>query len=149
MEKYIINGVEMEYDTFDLDAMELLDGEVLRLQEEIGNASQKDWNIDNYTGFLREQCENIMDFFDTVLGEGSAKKIFGGKTNVKQIMTVYRKFVDDVTKVRASLGGGLGPSEAVPAAPVNREQRRAAEREKRRQEAAQRAKEKRAKAGEA
>lgn len=148
METYIINGVEMEYDTFDLDAMELMDSEVVRVTDMIESYQKKDWNFDSYTGFLREQCENIMDFFDTVLGEGSARKIFGGKTNVKDIITSYRRFVDDVTKTRASLGGSADVP-AAPEAPSNREQRRAAEREKRRQEAAERVKERRAKSGEA
>lgn len=147
MEKYIINGVEFEYDTFDLDEMELFDSEVKRVQKEAEAVEQQEWEADDYLQILREQGENILDFFDTVLGEGSARKIFGSRMNIRDIVAAYKQFNSDVVKVRGDLGGLAGGSaEGVSA--ENREQRRAADREKRRREAAERVKKRREQSGE-
>lgn len=103
MEKYVINGVEVEYDTFDLDAMELFDGEVIRIKNNAEAARDRGWDSENYIQVLREQGENILDFFDTVLGDGAARKIFGGRMNIRDIMEGYRKFTGDVAKMRGNL----------------------------------------------
>lgn len=141
MEEYIINGVKIDYDTFDLANMELFDSEVKRVKEDVEAAQREDWKKENYIQILREQCYSIMDFFDTVLGEGSAKKIFGNRVNVLEIISAYKKFTEDVTNTRSELGGlGVNAKNAVQIPhPTNREQRRAAERQMRRQEAAARA----------
>lgn len=125
MEKYSINGVEMEYDTFDLDAMELLDSEVNRIRDEVEAVQRDGLDSAGYIRVLREQGENILDFFDTVLGDGAAAKIFGTRMNIRDIMNAYRKFTADVAEVRGTLAGDLPGG-------GNREQRRAAEREQRR-----------------
>lgn len=131
MEKYIINGVEVEYDTFDLDAMQLFDDEVKAIKEDVEAARDKGWNSENYIQVLREQCENILDFFDTVLGDGAARKVFGSRMNIRDIMEGYRKFTSDVAKTRSELKNTDGPAPA-----TNREQRRPVERQRRRKEAA-------------
>ena len=93
---------------------------------------------------LRALCEEICDFFDVVLGEGTAQKLFGGRMNVREITDSYRSFTRDVV---AQLGTQAAAGMAAAPTPGNREQRRAALREQRRQEAAVRAREK-AQAGE-
>jgi len=128
MEKYIINGVEVEYDTFDLENMELYDSEVRRIAE--ASDSMKNATGENYLQFVRSVCDDIMDAFDTLIGEGASKKIFGGRVNVKVIPMAWRGFMRDVGKQMASIGEENGD-----VIPMNREQRRAAEREKRRAEA--------------
>lgn len=139
METYIINGQEVQYDTFDLEAMELLDMEIERCTAAAEAVDPAGLNMSNYRAIVREQCENVLDMFDTVLGEGMSGKLFGGKMNAKTILTAYRKFVSDVMEVRSNIDAD-SPNPA--AAPVNREQRRAAERAKRREEAKQRARKK-------
>ena len=128
MEKYIVNGVEVEYDTFDIDSMELLDSEVTRLKNEIDAIKRDGLNSAEYIKILREQGENILDFFDAVLGDGSSTKIFGNKMNIRDLLNEYKKFTDDVAKVRSEIGSEF----KTVAPPSNREQRRAKNREERR-----------------
>lgn len=121
METYIINGVEVEYDTFDLVNMEVYRDEVKRvaaLHELSANV-----NEDNYVEIIREMCEGVMDAFDTVIGEGTSELLFGGKVNAKTVPNAWHDFVRAVAEV---MNG------AHTAAPMNREQRRAAERAERR-----------------
>ena len=144
MEKYIVNGHEIEYDTFDLANMELYDSEVRRIEEEVKSLDPQSVAGDDYLRVLRGQAESILDFFDTLLGEGTAKAVFGGKVNVRDIFAAYRSFTQDVPKMLRDGFSGATPSAALP---VNREQRRAAEREKRREEARRKAEEKAGMAG--
>ena len=144
MEKYIVNGHEIEYDTFDLANMELYDSEVRRIEEEVKSLDPQSVAGDDYLRVLRGQAESILDFFDTLLGEGTAKAVFGGKVNVRDIFAAYRSFTQDVPKMLRDGFSGAAPSAALP---VNREQIRAAEREKRREEARRKAEEKAGMAG--
>lgn len=125
MEKYIINGVEVEYDTFDLDNMERFDSERAALQEKV-NAAEF-----NGVDSLREQAENILDFFDAVLYDGAAHDIFGDRVNIRDIIDGYRKFGNDVMKAVTDWGAQFKNAVAVQSVAPNREQRRAAERAQR------------------
>lgn len=128
MEKYIINGVEVEYDTFDLVNMELYDSEVRRISE--AAEAMQDADKSSYLQTVRSMCEDIMDAFDTLLGEGMSREIFGGKVNAKAIPTAWRSFIRDVAANMNNIG-----ADDAPVVQMNREQRRAAERAKRKEEA--------------
>lgn len=143
METYRINGIDVEYDTFDLANMELFDSEYRRVTD-FARKVKDEAETESYLTVLRALCEEICDFFDTVLGEDTAQKLFGGRMNVREITDSYRSFTRDVV---AQMGTQAAAGIAAPSAPGNREQRRAALREQRRQEAAVRAREK-AQAGE-
>lgn len=126
MEKYIINGVEVEYDTFDLDNMERLEEAVNHVQDEVNALQQKAKSGEPAMKLLREQANVFLDFFDDVLGDGTARKIFGDRVNIRDIAAGYREFTEAV-------GGQQGAlREAIGGARPNREQRRAAERQRRR-----------------
>lgn len=109
MEAYIINGCEVQYDTFDLEAMALFDSETQKVGSEAKKVVADGMTADNYIGIVRKQCENIMSFFDTLLGEGASSEIFGDRINVKTVTLSYRKFCDDVMEMRASLAGDFKP----------------------------------------
>lgn len=128
METYIINGQEVEYDTFELSNMELFDSEVRRIEAAVRGLDPQRAADGDYIAVLREQADNIMDFFDTVIGEGTSRKVFGGKVNIRDLSQAYRAFTQDVLQKQRT-------AFAVPSAPNtpgNREQRRAAERAQRR-----------------
>lgn len=134
METYVINGVEVEYDTFDLANMELFGTEVERMKDAANAVQGVEFaTFAESVAALRELCEDVLDVFDCILGEGMAKTIFGDKVNAQVVTEAYYKFVSDVTRVM-SHGFSGGPSGA-PAPALNREQRRAAERAQRRAEA--------------
>lgn len=134
MERYMINGKEFEFDTFDLDNIELFQSEVERLEENMRLAPRDGDAIK----FIRERAEDMLDFFDTVVGEGTSAVAFGDKVNIKDIMSAYKQFTQDIKANTAEFFGSLASKPA----PVNREQRRAAAREQRREQARQRAAEK-------
>ena len=138
METYIVNGVAIEYDTFDLVNMELFGTEVERLKDFSDSINGKQYNaFADSVSDLREMCEGIKDFFDCVVGEGTSEKVFGTRVNALDMTQAYHNFVAEVS---AKMQNGF----SAPVAPaINREHRRAAEREKRRAEAKEKAEAKR------
>ena len=135
METYIVNGVSVEYDAFDLVNMELFGTEVERLKDFADSIKGKRYEtFTDSVSDLREMCEGIKDFFDCVVGEGTSEKVFGDRVNALDMTQTYHNFVSEVS---ARMQNGF----SAPA--VNREQRRVAEREQRRAEAAARAEAKR------
>lgn len=131
METYTINGVNVEYDTFDTVNIRLFQTEAQRLSREMNEISKTDPDS------LYEICMMVRDYFDTVVGDGTADKCFGTRNNVRDIAIAYAKFIEDVLNTMRSAERVSIPN--VPSnpitAPVNREQRRAAERAARRAEA--------------
>lgn len=121
MDTYSINGVEVEYDTFDMDAMQA------RIEElTVVDAVDKE-TVEGEDIFarLRRLCEARLDFFDAVLGDGMAEKIFGHKVNAQAIMRGFEDFNRGVNDHIAQLPAVAKGTRPVPA-PVNRAQRRAA-----------------------
>lgn len=138
MDTYIVNGVSVEYDTFDLVNMELFGTEVERLKDFADSINGKQYNaFADSVADLREMCEGIKDFFDCVVGEGTSEKVFGNRVNALDMTQAYHNFVAEVS---AKMQNGFS-SPAAPA--MNRERRRAAEREQRRAEAKAKAEAKR------
>lgn len=134
MEKYKVNGVEVEYDTFDLVNMEVYRDEVQRVAALADLA--KDVTVENYIDIIREMCEGIMDAFDTIIGEGTSEKLFGGRVNAKIVPAAWAEFTQAVANMMNTDIPGAGSN-----MPVNREQRRAAERVARREAAKKRVEE--------
>lgn len=97
METYIINGHEVEYDTFDLVNIELFEAGVARVAE----TAKTDAPIT--TGDLRTMCYAMLDFFDELCGEGTTMKVFGGRINIAELTAAYRKFVADVLEASRRL----------------------------------------------
>ena len=134
METYSINGVEVEYDTFDLVNMEVYRDEVKRVAALADLA--KDVTAENYIDIIREMCEGVMDAFDTIIGEGTSEKLFGGRVNAKTVPVAWAEFTQAVAKTMNTDIPGAGSN-----TPMNREQRRAAERAARREAAKKRVEE--------
>ena len=110
MEKYTVNGHEIEYDTFDLDNMESYDREARKLESA---AKQISTSGDNYIDALRDTAHSMLDFFDEVVGDGTAKQLFGDRVNIRDILSGYREFTTAVAE---------NVKKEIPA--PNREQRR-------------------------
>lgn len=136
MSLYTINGVSFEYDEMDLVNLELYRSELERLKNGAYGVDVDKVDDAAALSFIREQCEAVLDFFDCVVGEGTAERLFGPRRNIREILGAFNDFQSAVAKNLAALKDDMAP------APVNREQRRAAEREQRRKEAAARAAEK-------
>lgn len=88
----IINGVELEdIDIYDLEVAEKYEKALKTVQE----SSSKDDSKSLSEG-IRFQCKLIFDFFNTVFGEGTNKKIFGNKVN---LMTCVKAFEEVVSRM--------------------------------------------------
>lgn len=119
MEKYIVNGVEIAYDTFDIDSLESWEDETGLVADECTAELEGETGLDK----VRRVCAAMKDFFDRVCGDGTARKIFGERTNVRAVYDGYRSFTTDVSReVKAYTAQMNAPL------PADRGQRRAAER---------------------
>lgn len=88
----IINGVELEdIDIYDLEVAENYE-KALKI---VNESSSKDDSKSLSEG-IKFQCNLIFDFFNTVFGEGTDKKIFGNKVN---LMTCIKAFEEIVLKM--------------------------------------------------
>ncbi len=118
MERFTVNGKEVEFDPFDLDAMEAyMEGTAL-VEEQRTAGPAGEGPVDA----LRRVCSAILDFFDDLLGEGRAAELFGQKVNVKDIFEGYKDFTTGVNGRISAYSKELGGGSL--AAPGNRAQRR-------------------------
>lgn len=121
MERFTVNGKEVEFDPFDLDAMEAYMNGAALVEEQRKTDPADKAPVDT----LRRVCNAILDFFDDLLGEGKARELFGQRVNVKDIFEGYRAFTtqvnDCISAYSKDLNGGAQPAAVVP---LNRAQRR-------------------------
>lgn len=120
MEKFTVNSKEVEFDPFDLDAMEAyMEGTALvEEQRKAGPAGEGPVDA------LRRVCGSILDFFDDLLGEGKAQALFGHRVNVKDIFEGYRDFTTQVNGCISAYSKELGGAQPAGVVPLNRAQRR-------------------------
>ena len=69
-----IFGVELEYDFFDADQLEVYERENAKVAEDIKEPTQYEGK--STADALRIQCQIVDNFFDAVFGSGTAQKIF-------------------------------------------------------------------------
>lgn len=138
MDKYVINGCEIEFDTWDQTNLELFESERKRAIERTERL-QKEMTDENAIASLREICETARDFFDVVLGEGMSNKIFGERMNAIREATAMIAFVGDVSENLSHPQIPVKSTEHIKERQQTRDQERAVEREKRRMEAIARA----------
>lgn len=119
METYIVNGKEVQYDTFDLDNMERMEEEAKQLQSGVQELQSRRADGESAMKLLREQADLFLDFFDNVLGDGSAHSIFGDRVNILAIANGYKEFTEAVAAQQSKLAQDIGQPK------LNREQRRA------------------------
>lgn len=91
-----INNVELEFDWLDLDIFDRYTNAHEVLMDNL-KASQKETDL---RIMLRNQCEDIFDFFNEVFGEGTDKKIFGNKINWRECFNAFETFVVDFNKMQ-------------------------------------------------
>lgn len=121
MERFTVNGKEVEFDPFDLDSMEAYMDGVALVEEQRKTGPADEGPVDA----LRRVCNAIMDFFDDLLGEGKARELFGQRVNVKDIFEGYRAFTTQVNGCISAYSKGLsGGAQTAAVVPMNRAQRR-------------------------
>ncbi len=121
MEKYMVNGVEIQYDTFDVDNIEKWDEEVQRVADEAKKPRGDDETV---AAQLRRICYSMRDMFDAVCGDGTALDVFGEKVNIKAIHEGYASFVKQVGKNMAEFSKEAASTFQKEESHMNRAQRR-------------------------
>lgn len=86
----VINGVELQdVDIFDLETAEKCD----KAFDEV----KKKANIKEGTGLteiIRIQCNAVFECFNEIFGEGTDKKVFGNKTNLRVCLKAFEELVE-------------------------------------------------------
>ncbi len=94
-----ILGVELEYDFFDADQLEVYERENKRVAEDIKEPSQYEGK--STADALRIQCGIVDRFFDAVFGTGTAKRLFHGKANIRDHMEAFGIVAQNASNSRA------------------------------------------------
>ena len=89
-----INNVELELDLMDADMAEKYEKAYRNMQRDVENIPK---NL-SLAESIRKQCKLIFNFFDEVFGEGTSKKIFGNKTNLRECIKAVKTLIDHVNK---------------------------------------------------
>lgn len=92
-------GVELEYDFFDADQMEVYERENRRVAEDIKEPAQ--YEDKSTAEAFRIQCSIVDRFFDAVFGDGTAKRIFHGKANLRDHMEAFGAVAQAAGEARA------------------------------------------------
>lgn len=90
----LINNVELELDLMDADMAEKYEKAYRKMQRDVANIPKNLSLADS----IRKQCQLIFTFFDEVFREGTSKKIFGNKTNLRECIKAVETLIDYVNK---------------------------------------------------
>lgn len=95
----IINGVELEnLDIYDAEVAEKYE----RGLEKIKNMSN-DINDKSFSESIKIQCNHIFDFFNTMFGEGTDKKVFGNKVNLLTCVKAFEELILQVNEQKKEI----------------------------------------------
>lgn len=92
-------GLDMEYDFFDADQMEVYERENRRVAEDIKEPTQ--YKDKSTADAFRIQCGIVDQFFDAVFGEGTAERIFRGNANLLDHMEAFGAVAQAAGEARA------------------------------------------------
>ena len=99
---FTVNGKKLDYDIFDADKADFAQAAMEEVSKKIAsidvNSPETTWS-----GFIREACEAVADCFDSLFGDGTAVKIFGGAVNLKLAMKAFEELVDGINAEKAEL----------------------------------------------
>lgn len=87
---------EFEADFFDADFMEKVEQGIEKVDKVVKEKSEVKGQKSSV--IIREVCNVIFDFFDTILGEGASKKIFENKTSLTMCINAYEDFINEKIK---------------------------------------------------
>lgn len=82
-----ILGVELEFDFYDADQLEVYERENQKVVEQIRDPAQYEGK--SASASIRIQCRIVDTFFDNVFGAGTSKRLFHGKANLRDHMEAF------------------------------------------------------------
>ena len=94
-----ILDVELEdIDLLDLEVAEKVEKATKKVEEK-----EKNNKATSLSEQIKQQCEIIFDFFNDIWGEGTDKKVFGDKTNIRICYEAYMEVLDNFSLQREDL----------------------------------------------
>lgn len=94
-----INGVELEdLDVYDLEVAERYD----KVLEDLKGIEENNKNM-SMTDIIKTQCEGVFNVFNTMFGEGTDKKVFGDKVNLRICLKAFEELVVQVNEQKAEI----------------------------------------------
>ena len=94
-----LNGIEVEFDIFDADTAEKYEIALDNL-EASGEEAKKTGQNGKLSEIIRMQCEGVIDFVDDIFGDGTAREIFGERTNLRESLKIAKQIIDAGDKQR-------------------------------------------------
>ncbi|WP_415347745.1 DUF6673 family protein [Clostridium perfringens] len=82
-----INGIEFEFDAYDLEDAEKAQKEMNKVVAALKNPPR---NFNRIEG-IKYTVKIVGDCLDNIFGKGSAEKVFKGKTNMKLALKSFEK----------------------------------------------------------
>lgn len=96
----ILNVEIGELDIFDLEVAE-------QYEKGLAEIQNKDYNLGALSEIIKAQCTDVMNLFNELFGEGTDKKIFGNKTNLKLCLQAFEELVENVNKQGEELSNSV------------------------------------------
>ena len=94
----VINGVELEdIDIYDVEVAERYDKVLENLKGIEENKSGSMVEV------ITRQCTAIFDVFNTMFGEGTDKKVFGGRVNLRICLKAFEELVLQVNEQKSEI----------------------------------------------
>lgn len=89
----------MKINNVELTDLDLLDAEVAEKYEnainELNSKAKESTNEGlKLSQIITRECTLIFDFFNSLFGEGTDKKVFGDKTNYKVCLNAFKEVID-------------------------------------------------------
>lgn len=95
-----INGVELEdLDIYDADVAEKYEKQL----DKIEKLTTKVEGMGLSEG-IRYQCNLIFDIFNELFGEGTDKKVFGEKVNLKTCLNAFAELIEQTNEQKKKIG---------------------------------------------
>lgn len=94
-----INGVELEdIDIYDVEVAEKYE----KALETVKNISEEVDKMGLSDG-IRYQCSLIFDFFNTMFGEGTDRKIFGNRVNLITCLKAFEEVIEQINEQKKEI----------------------------------------------
>lgn len=87
----LLNGIELEFDFYEADQMEIFEDAIDRAGVEINKALE----AKKQSQLIRGICQATINMLDEIFGEGTANEVFQGETNFKKSIEIFNALVKE------------------------------------------------------
>jgi chemotaxis protein histidine kinase CheA len=98
MSKITIKDTELELDIYDADENERVLSAISKAKDALTGADGQ-----NAADSIRDACHAVFECFNAIFGDGTDRKIFGEKCNLRDAMRAIFQLCDAVQEQRAEL----------------------------------------------